>query len=91
MKWTPRNSVNIALGGLASLVLAVLAISPLGLDVEERTAAQGLALGLLVGLVTPGSPVGLILDRLLGVRVVTPPPIPAGRLRPPPIPTKDRS
>lgn len=62
---TLRNWINLALAGLAGLALAVLGVSPCGLDHDSRLAAQALASGLLVGLVTPGSPVGRALDALV--------------------------
>lgn len=71
MQMTLRNWINLALAGLAGIALAVLSVSACGLDHDSRLAGQTLAGGLLVGLITPGSPVGRALDFL-----VPPPPPP---------------
>jgi len=62
--WTPRRTVNVALGALAALGGAVAHLAFPG----EPWAASAVALaaGVILGLVTPGSPVDAVLDRIVG-------------------------
>lgn len=69
MTWTIRNTVNVILAALSGATLIALGVSSLGLGAVERAWLQGTALGLLVGCVTPGSPVGRALDVLFPMPV----------------------
>jgi|GEM_PF-2028160 len=68
MTWTPRNTINVVLCSICLLVVAVLG----GLDGAHVisgawiTPAEAALGALLVGLVTPGSPVGRMLDAATG-------------------------
>ena len=62
---TLRNWINLALAALAGAALVALGVSPCGLDHDARLAAQGVAGGLMAGLITPGSPIGRALDALI--------------------------
>lgn len=62
--WTPRNSINLALACLAG---AVLALVPIFWSSESWAPAAEMTAGaLLIGLLTPGSPVGRVLDAVAG-------------------------
>jgi hypothetical protein len=63
--WTARNWINVTLAALCGGAIVALTVSPLGLDAAHHEGALGLAVGLLTGLITPGSPVGRALDALI--------------------------
>jgi hypothetical protein len=63
MNWTPRNTVNVVVAALCAIALVVLQSGAVhGTWVTTVTA---LLSGVLIGLVTPGSPVGRYLDSLV--------------------------
>lgn len=66
-KFTPRQIVNLILAGLAAAVLVAVPMIPT-IDDVPRAGIMGAAGGLLIGLITPGSPVDRVLDALLGAR-----------------------
>jgi len=70
IKWTPRNVVNVVLLLVCSVTLAVLSLGVV--HAPWVSQAQTLAGGLLAGLLSPGSPVGRILDSVFPGAAETP-------------------
>lgn len=81
IKWTPRNTVNLigAIIACAGLLYAMFG-GPLPATFDAAHM-QALAIGLLVGLLTPGSPIGRILDSLFPPPDAKPEPIDAQTIR----------
>lgn len=63
MLWSPRNTVNVVIAGTCAVALVLLE-TPL-FHGAWITAVSALLFGALLGLVTPGSPIGRYLDTLI--------------------------